>query len=410
MQTHLYLYILSEEIFQWILINQGERMPCTEGNLETLSSYLSVEGISQSEVTVVLAGNLASYVSTQLTSQQLKYVSKALPFALEENISQDHMDLQIVIANKEKGGQVIAWLVDKLLLLNLKERLGQINLKIKYCYVDTDLLPTETSCQILITEDKHLLISDKNLRSYGTIDWLAVLSDQFKPASSITLHCPENYSEADIVSHQIASLFEQEVEQKTYSNSSFNELINYLLLRNRQAVNIWTGEFAPVNSNPKIKRWVIQGLGMLLLSTILFTANQLVEINRISEQIEAYSKSISTLCKDIYGQQKQCREVLLKREVSSLLNKTLASSSSDNQLISNFDAIGKYLKGETSVDSIRYDNSRFELLLTVRGSNFQVLEQFKNDLSSQGLQVELAASQQSNYTRGNIKISLQGGQ
>lgn len=379
----------------------------TSGNWQDLAAYIADQGLTGTEVNVIISGQMASFISTQLSPSQLKYVKKALPFALEDKLSQDPSQVEIHLSQKTRQGQVTAWLTHKGLVSSINKNVKEAGLEIVSVVVDVDLIGQASGVQIWITTDNDMLFYSPDVRYSATKEWLVATAEQFKTPSTISVYVPGNFTEGDILGHQVSSLFEQEVEQHQYQGSLFYQLVKHFIDIKARPTHLYTKR---TTTNPVLLTGLMRTVAASLVLAVIFMSSQYMDARTASRKIEAFSESNELLCKQIFGPQKQCRENLLRREVSSLLEQTSPVSTKEITLLRLLNLLGEEINPDMTLESIRYDEGRKEILVSVKGSGITDLEQFKNRLVSRNLMVELSATQQANHSQGNIKIAIGGDQ
>lgn len=379
----------------------------TRGNWQDLAAYIADQGLTGTEVNVIISGQMASFISTQLSPSQLKYVKKALPFALEDKLSQDPSQVEIHLSQKTRQGQVTAWLTQKGLVSSINENVKEAGLEIVSVVVDVDLIGQASGVQIWMTTNNDMLFYSPDVRYSATKEWLVATAEQFKTPSTISVYVPGNFTEGDILGHQVSSLFEQEVEQHQYQGSLFYQLVEHFIDIKARPTHLYTKR---TTTNPVLLTGLMRTVAASLVLAVIFMSSQYMDARTAFRKIEALTESNELLCKQIFGPQKQCRENLLRREVSSLLEQTSPVSTKEITLLRLLNLLGEEINPDMTLESIRYDEGRKEMLVSVKGPGITDLEQFKNRLVSRNLMVELSATQQATQSQGNIKIAFGGDQ
>jgi len=403
MSTRLFLYLTDYDAVRWLVFQSGEFTEEASGTWLELSDYVMDYGLSGSEVDVIVSGLMASFVTTQLSASQLKYVKKALPFALEDKLAQDPSQIQINVSQKNRQGQVTAWLTKKTLMPFIVQNTTELDLELNSVVIDVDLIGKQDRLQIWFSSSEDMLFYSSDIRFSATKEWLLAASEQDKTVNTVDLYLPEKLQETDIISHQVSSLFEQNVEHHVYVDTLFYQLVQSLLQGSVRPTQLYTKK---TTTNPVVRSGIIRVMIAMLFLSLVFIASQYMDTRLISNKIDAYTHANQVLCKEIFGEQKQCRENLLRREVSALLKKTTPAPENEIAFISLLNILGEEIDSEVEIESVRYDEKRQELLVSAKGANLSALEVFKNRLLSRKISVELSATQQTTHSQGSLKIDL----
>lgn len=407
MQTHLYLHYGQENQLNWLLIDGGQRQTVQCGDWEGLARDLENFGAHQLVTTLVLAGFHANFVTSDINAQQLKYAKGAMEYAFEDQLSENIEDVIIVKQPKHSRSQVAAWIVSKSLLEATSIRLVELNCLLRHCFIDTDLLDSSLGLTVMASDADTLLVSGGSLRLHISPMWLNTLPNQHQ---NLRLLVPKGYEGAKLLAAQLFTQNETPSEIVYYEGHWLSQLVDYLFQPTHRATDIWEGMQFQRPDNRRSKKTLLQGVFVAAFACLAYIGQLYYVEKTESAQSQAYFEANMALCQDIFGPEKRCAEAFVEREVAALLVQNDIAIQQQMGLTNALNDIALVMPSSLEMTEFRYDQSRSELLITVKANNFQQLELLRNQLLEQDYDVVLSASQQPNSYLGNMRIQLVGGE
>jgi len=408
MQTHLYLYLHDAQRLEWLLVNHGERLGTESGSWSDLEAHLSNEGVVQPLTTVILAGYQSSYVKTDLTAQQQKFAASAVAYAIEEKLSLDPTECHVVMDGKPSSSSMTAWVVAKTLMHHIQREADGLRLRVRHCYVDTDIAVGEAECQFIVTEHGGLLCRAHGIRVSGTTDWTAILCERIDKDVRAQAFFPNDFDGKGVFDAQMANHFSQTETSESYQQPLLELLVDGLMSRPIDAVNLWVGDLTQDPDTSHVRRIVKWASATLVLVVVAFVLKQTVLLQSLHAENAQLAVAIDGLCHDIWGPDKVCQETFLQKEIAVLLRRDTLASSQSAALLPTLTDVANAMTADLQLTSFRYDQKRAELVFSVKAKTFLQLESVKDALTAQGHQVNMSASQKDDAIEGNIKMFIAG--
>ena len=408
MQHQIIVHLQNEpDTLHWLLVSKGERHTVYGGTFEQFEQYLQTEGVTQGNCTLVLPAEKVVNCTVDLPPGQARYIAKALPFALEDKLIQDPSYYHLVPIGKPKSGQLQVLAVDEAWMSGQVERLNSLGLNLIAAFVDAQII-SDPEQLVVASFHNRLLIAGENQVVTTEVDWaeitLAKILDEDQDVATQLVVAAGDQS-VNILKAQIDSHLNQPCEVVTVEGELLNLLVDRMGTNRAKLTNVLTGPFATQKESSKLTKFIGPALVAGSLGLAVFIGSSLVDARRDQVLADAYLQANETLCKDIFGPQKKCRENLLKREVTNVLNSNSgAVDSGDASLLDSLMDLAELINDDLELHSVKYTGSKKEILAVVHAADFSQLETLKSGLEAKGYQAELSASQDKGRTRGNFKL------
>ncbi len=412
MQYQLFIYIREPESYlHWQLLDRGQRQAVYEGSWEQLQQYLDTEGVVSPSTTLLLPAECALHCKVELPPSQLKYVHKALPFAIEDKLVKDPDYYHLIPNSRIKNGKLPVIAIDLEYLESIRSQMISLGLEPGEAYLDSELLFEPGKLGLCYAEGRTL-ISFEDLYMATDDNWAGQVIEHLSEeidTLGINMVFDEGVENPDILVAQVQNTMEVEVATSAFQGDLLNHLVDKMLLKPKSLTNIFTGRFSfKAESKSQFKFLQPAAIAASVMFVLFLVAN-VVETRRQSALAEGYAKANEALCKDIFGPEKRCRENLLKKEVENVLNNSAGqSANSGMEFLASADDIAQAMRTGLEIQSLRYNQSKSELLAVITGKDFGILEAFKNAMIAKGYNAELSASQDGGKSRGNFKITKGG--
>lgn len=131
-----------------------------------------------------------------------------------------------------------------------------------------------------------------------------------------------------------------------------------------------------------------------------------IEIYQNNGKYELYSEQIETEYKQAFGQNQKVRMSTVKRQISSKISELGGAGGDDNLLTMLEKLRPAFVKVPTmKPESMKYDDKRQELRISVVANNYQAFEQFKSELEKADMDVTTGAqNNQGDQVVGSFNI------
>ena len=320
----------------------------------------------------VLSARNLSYFVLDVPEKQHRYLSKTLPYMLEDDLLSPldalHISYTISSDNNIRAAVINRQALDRLLAL-----LDQKGIQLNKLYVDTDLLTYDRSQQIVIDKSKELFIRDDRLITCvddksiaGQIDISGSVENLFANPAIISVHSVFNPPSSAV------NLLQGKYAQapKGFSKESLVALISILL----------------VLLFLQIGYWFFAGLTYSNKSEINFAESEKIYLDLFPNEM-------------IVDVRSQAEGHLLSR-VGEGNQDLLAILVHVGQVLIEMDATGNYVK------SVRYDSRGRQTDLDISLASIAEAEMITKKLQSTGYNVELLQVTRNTDARVSARLRI----
>lgn len=408
MPNQLLIYLQPDQaLLHWQWQEGDRRMPEQRGGWTQLADSLSVEQGASIPTTLILPAEMISLCQVQLPSGQARYLKQALAYAVEDKLTLDSSAYHLVPVGKPRAGQLEVIAVERKLFSSLLQQCAELSLNLLRVVVDADLI-SEPGQLAIVSEGPRLLFRTQNAMLAAELSWLATTVPRLLDSTSVesvkvtSISIEDHPSGANLLQAELANLVDVPVSVENWEGSALS-LMQSLLSRHH-TVNLLAGEFARRSEQTNYWHRFMPVAWAASLFLVVYLGVGLVEARRLALQSEAYARANEYLCKDIFGPDKKCREQQLKKEVQFLLARGVPADSARQGMLPILSDLGDMLSDNLTLQSVRFNGDKQEMLTVIHGESFQQLEQLKQALEQKGYQAELSASQDQGTSRGNFRI------
>jgi len=382
------IYLRLDAPYQWVRVDEskagiadGESKIDAFGEVQGIEDYILADG---DEVVGVVSGDWVTTHQVDLPAKTKKMFSAALPYALEESISEDVENMHFIIPAWKAGEacQVLAMAKHK--MQEWADLAHQYKLPITRLVADHALIPMHSSAQCSIVVDGDKLYARKE-GNYGvSLDSDFLSSWVMDVAVDLT------------VSVNDKELTEQLIAE--YPNRDFrhwdcgNKLVHWLEYPESLKVDLWGDHYRPSirrsGSNPYTLPLLL--LALLLISKVGFDAYQTIalksEIAAIKKEAQiTFKKSLPDFGEVASGQEKNIMEQVLSRTGS------VETSINLQQMLG---VVARATRGQ-KITMTEFSFKNDELLITCALSDFSQVDQLAKKINSDA---NLTSSLQSSET------------
>jgi len=338
---------------------------------------------------VWLTGPQCQVYTVDMPLKQTRQITKALPFALEEQLAQD-IDLQHIVFLGKKQRQAYAQVISHDVMKSIQETGAQ------HAYYLPLSLPLEKSqATIAIIEEQAMVRLDEYQGFALPISALGLFLQRYKAQyTGLTVY------------GELPELIKLELESDgiAFNVNALSELVSHLE-QAKPKFDLMTGPYKVKvkKTNTKLNKFKAPAT----LAAAIFVAG--VSINWVNAlQLSAKAEAIENASKEYYQQlfPGDNANYGMKRQFSNRLEDGVQVSNGESftQILS---AVGKQLvnQNNTETESIRYNKSNAELEIEVIVPNIGQLDQFKQTMAKQNYSVDIAsANNEKGKTKGLLKV------
>lgn len=421
------LEVNEDSVYEWAIFDiAGHQVNSAKGSdIDSLCQVLMQNGIDTIELTILWPVQAAYTTVVDLPGNQARYLTQALPFAVEEQLAQDIDTVHLVAGtkNREYGYPVVC--VDKMIFAELFDAFSQHDvLVLKSICIDADALPlNEHDLSILISSEQILLKSKRNasigLRPGNLIPYLDAIflgtAEDTHPEGEVfsikVFVEAEELEGAKLLLAEIEQYPSVTVEVEEIGISAFELLCECHVRQLKSTTNLCQGEFRLVDSSgAEWKRWrgiaAILALGFALQLGVFWGKGY-----HYQQQADAIAAQAVTEYRSVAGGSKSLSPDKLARIIKGKLNQQGQAGASNTGFLDLLGEAGYQFSRSADrknfkFSSINYNSQRGELVLEMHANSFEQLDTLKKAIVDAGLTAKISSAvQEKDYFRGRISVS-----
>lgn len=360
-----------------------------QGEVEAPLAERSFGDIQQLQINaktvVVLSAGLASIFRIQLPWLPEKKARAAIPFALEDKLSENLSDLHFAFdRNYYQNGHYLVVVCNKSMLIQMIETLDNHGLNFDVLTLDWFALANNEVCVL----DTNVLVHN-DLLFCGSL------------APELTLTYLNGISEEQTIytflDSNVPLIIKNEQAQTIESSLWIAKRLN-----NTKLLNLCQGQLQHGNSQTKAKRWYWAALAMSLIWLVTMIVTNSIKIHSLNAQIQTVDAEIANGYRVFFPDAKQI--ISPKFRINQLLKSS--KTDSDNAFWILLNELTQAAKNNGSViEQLRFQNQIMQV--TVISKDFDSLEALQTFLKQADIHVKQSqASTKEDKVVGALELNL----
>ena len=360
-----------------------------QGAVETPLAQRSINEIQQLQINaktvVVLSTEYASIFRLELPWLPEKKARTAIPFALEDKLSETVRDLHFAFDRTHyQNGHYLVAVCNKSFLTSLIESLDNYKLKFDVLTLDWFALANNEACVM----DTNVLVHN-NLVFNGSLAPELALNYLDGLAEEQTIYTFPN-SGLPITNSKVQT---QDIDSSLWIAKRLN---------NQKLLNLCQGELQHDSTQTQIKHWYWAALGMSMLWLITMVVLNSFKIHAMNEQINALDAEIAKAYRVFFPDAKQV--ISPKFRIAQLLKSQKNNGDNAFWLLLN-ELTQAAQNNKSEVEQLRFQNQILQT--TVISKDFDSLEALQNFLKNADIHVRQSqASSKEDKVTGALELSL----
>lgn len=336
-------------------------------------------------LTLILPVERCSCFAVNLPTRKVRWVAQALAYAVEELLAENVDELHLTHGDELEDGRVRVIAINRQLLADWLEDLQALGLNVVAIHVDADLLPREGS-QVLFIGNRALLGGSAEARLvFESERWV-----ELAPHCAAPRH---GHGTQEVAPGQL----------ETYQQ--LDDPYGFLAVGRPWALNLAQGEFAVRSGTSGLAQWkpVAAVLVLVLVVQLLFN---LIQAWSLERQGERYAEASRALYTELFPEDQ--RIVNLRAQFAAHIGQSAGDS---GQFMRMLDEVALAISEgmPVTIDQLDYSQSRGDLALQVRASDFAALEQLRLRLARSGQPVQMgSASRDGDTVSARVVMGGQG--
>ncbi len=401
---------------EWVVrSDRGQTLARGASDAGDLGEIIGASGVPDVEsaladpdnIVILVPGAEVAWLSCLVPGRRAAQIRRALPFAVEEFLTQDVESMHLAHGSIVRGRPVRCALIDRQAMADWLDWLRDCGLRPGHMAADASLLPCdEVSASVLLEGGEALVRTPEHIASMET----SSLPDVLRAVRA-------SFGESDdSLALQLIGAGELSQTQAATANSGFDvhkmpidgTPLEFLAARweaNRPEINLLQGQFAPArrgDASPRGWRSVAALAALLVIAALAVLIAEGHLANHRADLLEAESVD---LYRSIYPNERrvpnayaQMRQKLRRADTGQgafhLLVGQLAAGTS---------------QGQINVRSITFNDSRGELTSELWLPGYAEIDALKRELERQGLTVDInSAEERDDVVRARLRIRLRG--
>ncbi len=365
---------------RWVLVtDDSEANDCGMVKLANASTL-----IQDRKVVILLPVEHLYITSVAVQTKNKKQLEKAVPYALEDDLTEDIEDLHFSLGKRNDDGEIPVMVISKSNLDHLINILGSVNVLPDVITSDIFGLEWNENQWTLCIDDGHLLARTQQWNGFGCetgdfTDFMNVtLSDKSGAPNKIVVYSHPDENLEDIVklpNIELDDFWSPTAFIKGYSSED--------------CINLLQGSYVKADKQHKtIRPWKIAAALATIWVTISM-ANIGLEYSRLNALDEKLTTEINQTFKRTFPEVKKVvnARVQMKQRLKELSASDTNVGEADFLKFLHQSGYELYKDPNISITDLQYKNKK--LSLDIKTKNIQVLETVKSKLQSKNINAEL---------------------
>lgn len=363
------------------------------------------------EVYLLLPGELAILNCVQLPARSQRQALQALPFVVEEQLADDIEKVHLSVGNRRADGRWPVLVVDLAIMAALMDSCEQANLRLRAVYVDAQILPSgEGRLSILMHDDRVLFHSAQAVAVFDRASAASMI--HFLLGEAVVQHVQIHYQASDeeqaLLAQQLSTEFSALGDTQVVMESTTASVLALSLLpAPASAINLLQGRFTVRQPTGKLPWWQMAAAAVL----ILWLGQLVLQIGSgwyFNHQAAALEKSAEEQYLKLFPDAKHVSNPRKRLEARLLEGASAAGENTFARLFSgSIQALNSLPNHEgLTIEELRYESDQGQLELELKAKSIDQLDQFKQALGKLGLSARISSA---NDSDGGISGRMQIG-
>ena len=411
--------------FEWALYARaGQKLAGgLAAQFDEVQQILEQNAIDDVQIVGLVPANTINSTQVTIPGKQSRYVQQALPFAVEEQLTEDLDSVHLALGDKNSDGSYSVEVINRRFFECFYDALTETGYAIHGIFSDASLLPIKDIDIAIGFEDDWALINFEphtvsrvklfNLANYVESSLNNGKADGADTEGSKKVHCyipPQQLESLKII---LAEL--QQNDGVEFTSHDLNIPLIELLCESwfqqgSQGINLCQGEFKVSSTNgPSFKKWY----AVAAVASIWFLLQVGLDIGKgyyYQAEANKYESQALQVYKNIFPAERRVTVNNLRRTLKGKLS-VAGSTGGGNNFLSLLSETGyQYSQIPNSeaikFNSVNFSDQRKELTIELRAASFQQLDQLKNGLTSAGLGAKISSAiNEKDSVRGRLSVT-----
>jgi general secretion pathway protein L len=340
-------------------------------------------------------------LTCQVPGRSIGHIRRALPFVVEEYVTTDIESMHLAYGLLKRGAPSRVDVVERRLLQGWLECLAALAIHPGYLFSEAELLPVAEGEASLLIDGDRVLIRTRQQAATLDRDNLLLAASALDVQRVVVVYGSLNEME------RVQLTASGDLEVRVADGPIAETTLEYISAnwRAADAINLLQGEFRPTQAlSPLWERWrpaaavaaIWFGVALLAMTTqALYAAYRTDDLKAQSER----------LYRDIFPEERRVTNV--RRQLQAKLGERTEDGSA--ALLPLVGALSGSVDPGTRVQSFSYTGERGEMAVDLVTGGFDALDQIKERLTGQGVNVEITSAEQTDQgVRARVRLRSVG--
>lgn len=391
-----------DDIVSWSIFRAEEKVRLGRGPLSEAATMCAAR-----QVVVLVPGSSVMLTKVAVPTQNRQRMLKAIPFMLEEQLTEDIDDLHFALGNKDSDGVSVA-VIRHDLMHTWQQSLWQVGIEADLITSDFFAVPLQDNSWSILLEDDHALVHQTGQRGFSiennTLQIMLVpelLGDELKPEHIYVTDCRDGENEC---ASWLKQLCEEQGIELHYETES-QEVMTVFQVTPSLLINFMQGDYSRRERWGKMLRPWKPAAAMLSVLLLLSFVTLVTDNYVYSSKDEALNSEIEQLYRTTFPDARKVvnPRLQMERKLEALKGGSVGAESGFLALL---DKVGPILKGtsDLNLSNMRFSEGHLDLDLKI--GDLQALDKLKNGLIEKtGLTVEIqSASSKKDQVEARMQI------
>ncbi len=379
-------------------------------------------------ITLIISGINVVTTQVNIPSKQTRHIAQAIPYMIEDQVSQDVSKLHLIMGARDSEGNVPVLAVPHQLMEGTCNLFEQFDLPLDSVLADMLCLPLQEAEWTFLIDGRFFLIkkgpfSGMSIEMDAAPVVLGSIVEHWpdKPHTVRVILCEERFNQnlKNWLKTQISSSLadvDVALEYDEVAGSEFEVLcdqLNQSLPAKKIPHDFMQGKYGVSSRRrrPSLFNW--KPLAALIATfLVLHTGYLYTQAAKIDQEAERLDMEAKALYKQLFPRDQ--RIVNIKRQMEQHINDYMSGSGGDDFMVlltmtgKEMNTINKSTKDAIQPRRVAYEEGQGDLRLDLVVKDFTQLEAFKTRLEKASLAVETAqATQDDDVVKARLKIRNQ---
>ena len=395
--------------FYWC-IDQSNIESQTSGAIHELDSHdllkadlaCLADSAQGKKVELVLSSSDIHFSQVTMPNKAQRHLRKAVPYLLEEQLSESVDDVFIAIGERLKSGDIPVRVINQEYIKQIIEQFEQAEIKLECIRVDLDLLSAPEVGYSVVLKDDLLLINEES-----GFQWNCELDDfSWLVQKRLSEASAEKKDDSDdlpvAIPMQVISdnedsytLFERQLPVGVFAPQLklVESTYEFLAASEQTPFNLLQAEFEPKVENSPLKNMLQKVASLAAIIFVAHLAYQSSQIVSLNQQKSLLGKQRTALWKQAFPGRKVPSNP--DKTLRTYMN-SLGGGDGESSFLSLLQSTSEKINSLQTIypTNVSYDSSRNEIRMDLIAIDLPVLNQYRDDLKQSGHQVEMSSATQ----------------